>query len=55
MTKEEQELVNNFLFGIIRGESIFLLKQEDGSYRTAIKVEDILVEWRKFKEKVDNA
>jgi hypothetical protein len=55
MTKQEEELFNSFLLDIVRGDKVFLVKQEDGSYKTAISVEDILVAFREFKKQLENA
>jgi hypothetical protein len=55
MTKEEEKLFNSFLLDIVRGEKIFLVKQDDGSYKTAISVEDILAAFREFKRQLENS
>ncbi len=48
----EEDLIDEFLFSIIRGDAIFMTQPDSTGYRkTAISVEDILKAYKEFQKK----
>jgi hypothetical protein len=51
----EEDLINKFLYAMVRGEHVFLTKpDETGARYTAIKVSDVLEKFKNFKTLWDN-